>query len=81
MQNDEPVIIFIVLLDEVDNLAPMERLNVRRIDRLGESDRVDFKVELTNLGDVGQEVVEIETFERPCLVILNHADSSTRIND
>ena len=69
-----------VVVDDFYNLCPEGRLHVGRVDRWVELIGRDVVVEALQLGDMLQQLVEVEVLKRTGLGIFYHSDSSASVN-
>ena len=80
VKDDEAVEVVVVVVDDFYNLCPEGRFHVGRVDRRVELIGRDVVVEALQLGDMLQQLVEVEVLKRTGLGIFYHSDSSASVN-
>ena len=80
VQDDKAVEVVVVIVDYFDNLCPKGGLHIGRVDGGIELVGRDAVVEALQLGDMLEQVVEVEVLKGTGLRVFYHSDSSTCVN-
>ena len=81
VQHDKAVEQVVVVGDDVHEFHPRTGFDFRRVDGGLELYGRDGESELSQLGDLVEEMVKVERFETSRLAVLYHSDGTTGVND
>ena len=80
VKDNEAVVVVVVVGDAPGNVCPVVRVHVGGVDRRMELDVVDDVVQHLDLGDILDEMSEVEGLEGLGLRVFNHTDGSAGID-